>query len=170
MSFFEILAESSIALAGFGAVHAVLEGADSPRGLFRAWTVVLHGLMAFVLSVMPLLLAMTSLLPDQVWRLTSAAGLVCVGLLVYISVSFDRRLTGKGHPPQATMMLRTGQASSGSAALFLVANLSGLLSPPNSFLYGVAVVLVLFVGLIAMLHSFLHPLQQFFASKVTGKD
>jgi len=47
LSFFEIFAECSIAFAGFGAVHAALRGAGGPRGDFRAFSVVSHGLMSF---------------------------------------------------------------------------------------------------------------------------
>ena len=73
MNFFEIMAECSIALTGFGAIHAALRGSDHPRGVFRAWSVVLLGAVSFMICVFPLLLAQTDLPAAQTWRLASVA-------------------------------------------------------------------------------------------------
>ena len=72
MNFFEIFAECSITLAGFGAVHAVLRGSTSPRGVLRAWATVVYGALCFLLSALPLVLALTSLSGERLWRSASA--------------------------------------------------------------------------------------------------
>ena len=92
MDYFEIFAECSIALLGFGAVHAVLRGSDGPRGLIRAWVVVTQGAFAFLLSILPLLLANSPWANDTIWRASSAIGVIGVSALVYTMIRFDRQL------------------------------------------------------------------------------
>ena len=159
MDFLEVLAECSIALAGFGAVHAALQGSNAPRGVFRAWTVVLHGVVAFILSVVPLLLALSSLSEDQNWRGASAIAVIATAVLIYSGMIIDVRLARLGYPPQAPMFLRSAQASSILAALFFVSNAFGWPWSPGPFLYAVGPVLILVTGLLAMLHAFVLPVQ-----------
>ncbi len=170
MSFLEILAECSIALVGFGAVHAALQGSHGPRGMFRAWTVVLHGAIAFVLSVLPLLLALSSLSHDQMWRGASMVGVAFAGLAVYVNVGIDVRMNRMGHPPQAKKLIRTAQGLSIVALLAMFSNAIALPASPDPFLYAMATMLLLFVALIAILHSFLVPLEIFFDSAPQNKN
>ena len=132
MNFFEIFAECSIALLGFGAVHAVLRGSDGPRGTARAWVVVAHGASAFILSVLPLLLALSSLAPDILWRISSAIGVVFVTSLLYALVYFDIRLTQLGYPPQAPLNLRLAKISSCIAIVVMLLNFIGWPWQPHS--------------------------------------
>lgn len=101
MNFFEIFAECSIALTGFGAIHAALRGSDHPRGVFRAWTIVLVGAIAFLLSILPLLLALTDLSTARLWRVAGAVGLLIAAIPAISGFNFDIRLTKIGYPPQA---------------------------------------------------------------------
>ena len=165
MNFFEVLAECSIAFVGFGAVHAVLQGSRGPRGIFRAWTVVLHGAVAFVMSIIPLLLDLTNLSVDQLWRGASVAGFSLSAFTVYVIGAIDFRMTRMGHPPQARIIFRIAQVLTGIATLAVFSNSAGWLTVPGPQLYALATVLILFTGLLAMLHSFLVPLQMFFDSK-----
>jgi hypothetical protein len=169
MSFFEILAECSVALAGFGAVHAVLGGSSNPRSLFRAWTVVLHGTVTFILCVIPLLLALSSLSHEHIWLGASIAGIACTGISLYVNVNFDMRMTRMGHPSQAIVFIRTAQGLTALAVLLTLSNVIGWPLSPGPFLYGVASVLIFLVGLIAMLHSFLLPIQLFFNAEPAAK-
>lgn len=170
MSFLEILAECAIALAGFGAVHAVLQGSSGPRGIFRSWTVVLHGATAFILAVIPLLLDLSSLSSDQLWRTASVVGAACAGFNAYLNFSFDARLTKIGHLPQAKVILRIAQVSTVLAMLAMISNALGWPSPPGPLLYAVGPVFILITGLLAMLHSFLVPLQMFLDSESSDSN
>jgi hypothetical protein len=170
MSFFEILAECSVALAGFGAVHAALHGSSSPRGLFRAWTVVLQGTVAFVMCVIPLLLALAALSHEQIWLGASIAAVACTGVPFYLNLSFDFRMARMGHPSQAIVFLRTAQSLSALAVFLLLLNVFGWPLPPGPFLYGAASVCVFMVGFMAMLHSFYLPIQLFFRARSPDKN
>ena len=158
-TFFEILAECSIALAGFGAVHAVLQGSDGPRGIFRAWVVVSQGAFAFVLSILALLLVLASLPPDVMWRGASTVGAIGAGALVGATIVFDNRMTHIGQLPQARLNLRTAQLSSILATLAMLINVIGWPWRPGPFLYATATTFVLTTGLLALLHSFYVPLK-----------
>ncbi len=159
MDFFEIFAECAIALTGFGAVHAALQGSESPRGAFRSWTVVLNGALAFVFSILPLLLSLTSLSPDQIWRVASILGVVGAGLASYLIMVIDAKMTRLGSPPQAPVNFRIAQASTLLATLAFLINAVGWPWQPGALLHAVGSVLILLTGLLALLHAFLMPLQ-----------
>lgn len=157
LNFFEVFAECSIALAGFGAIHAVLRGATTPRGVFRAWVVVAHSILSFVLSIVPLLLALTFSSDELLWRYASIFGVVGASMSVYSSIVIDIRMTRSGHPPQTMKSVRTAQLMSIMSAIVMLANFAGWPWQSGPFLYAVALVLILTSGLIALLHSFLLP-------------
>ena len=146
MNFFEIFAECSIALTGFGAIHAALRGSDHPRGVFRAWTVVLVGAIAFVLCILPLLLALTDLSTERLWRVASAIGLLMAAIPTFSGFSFDNRLTKLGYPPQALLILRTAQIAAVIPVVVLLSNMIGWPAAPGPFLYAIAPVSLLFAG------------------------
>jgi hypothetical protein len=162
MDYFEILAECSIALLGFGAVHAVLRGSDGPRGVVRAWVVVTQGAFAFLLSILPLLLANSPWSPDTIWRASSAIGVIGVGALVYTMIRFDARLTYLGHPPQAPLNILTAKIASIGATILMILNVIGWPWEPGAFQHAVAVTLTLATGLLALLHTFYVPVQILF--------
>jgi hypothetical protein len=158
MTFFEILAECSIALAGFGAIHAALRGSTGPRGDLRAWTVVTSGSLAFLLGILPLALALASLSDEVLWRIASSFGVIGCGAALVSFLRFDIRLTRLGHRPQATPALRTGQVLSACSALVMLMNLIGWPSLPGPALYALALLFQLLAGLLALLLSFFVPL------------
>ncbi len=159
MSYLELLAECSIALTGFGAILAALRGSDSHRGVFRAWTVVVQAGAVFVLSLIPLVLALGSMASIVLWHTASAIGLV-VTLTIMISViAIDRRFSQLGFPPQAVVMIRTAQACCVLAVVAMLSNTLGWPWSPDPFRYGVAITLLMVASLIALLHSFFVPLQ-----------
>lgn len=159
MNFFEIVAECSIALAGFGAVHAVLQGAGGPRGILRAWHVVSQGSVAFTLCVLALLLDLTSLGADAVWRTASIIGALGSGGLAATMFRVNIRMTRLGHPPQSPLNLRASQSLFTLAFLLLVVNSLGWPWRPGPLPYAIAVTFILMSGLLALLHSFFVPLQ-----------
>ena len=66
--YFELLAECSVALGGFAAVHAVLRGSTGPRGTFRAWGSVSFAFSALLMSLAPLLTSAGEELSAIGWR------------------------------------------------------------------------------------------------------
>jgi hypothetical protein len=173
MNFFEIMAECSIALTGFGAIHAALRGSDHPRGVFRAWSVVLLGAVSFMICVFPLLLAQTDLPAAQTWRLASVAGLLLAAITVYSGFNISHRLTELGYPSQSFWLLRLAQVVLIVAFVALLLTLIGWPRPPGPFPYALAPACLLFAGLVAMLHAFLYPLQLILtgqSQKAAGND
>jgi hypothetical protein len=162
MQFFEIFAECSIALLGFGAVHAVLRGSDGPRGTVRAWVVVSHGSLAFILCVLPLLLTQSSLSPEMLWRTSSAIGVIGAGALLYTVMEIDRRLTALGYPPQAPLNIFLAKFTVMIAILAMLLNFIGWPWKPDLFLHALAVTLTLVSGLLALHHTFVVPIQRIF--------
>jgi hypothetical protein len=165
MNFFEIMAECSIALPGFGAVHAALRGSNHPRGVFRAWTIVLLGAIAFLLCILPLLLALTDLPAERLWTLASTVGLPIAVIAAISGIKFDSRLTEIGYPSQGPMILRVAQVSTVIAVVVLLSVVIGWPAPPGPFYYAIAPVSLLFAALLAMLHAFLVPMQMVFTQK-----
>lgn len=159
LDFFEIFAECSIAFAGFGAVHAALRGASGPRGVFRAWSVVTQGALSFILSVLPLLASFLSISADLLWRSTSAFGVAGALATTWSFVVLDVRMTRLGHPPQAPVSIRLAQTFSLLATFTMLGNVIGWPWSPQPLAYAVGLTLILGTGLIALLHSFLVPLQ-----------
>ncbi|MBW2415536.1 MAG: hypothetical protein JRG76_13605 [Deltaproteobacteria bacterium] len=76
-----LLAECSITFAGFAAVLSALRGSQGPRGSFRAWTTVSQGLLTFVLSLIPLVLARTQLSEPDIWRIASGTGALAISVV-----------------------------------------------------------------------------------------
>ena len=157
MNFFEIIAECAIALAGFGAVHAVLQGSTGPRGVFRAWLVV--GAFSFVLAILPLLLILAPLSNELLWRSASVFGVLGTGVLVATFVTSDYYMTRLGNPPQALLIIRSAQLASILAIIAMVMNFFGWPWPSGPLLYAMALVLLMITGLMALLHSFYVPFQ-----------
>jgi hypothetical protein len=170
MNIFEILAECSIALAGFGAVHAALQGSTGPRGAMRAWVVVAQGGCAFVLSLLPLLFDLGSMSQEQLWRVTSIFGVAGTSAAAYSTVVIDIQLTRRGHPPQAPWNIRFAQLSTVIAVFAMLINLIGWPWNPQAFPYATAIILVLITGLLALLHSFLMPVQAALRSEDPGQS
>ena len=159
MNFFELIAECAIALAGFGAVHAVLQGSTGPRGVFRAWVVVVIGAISFVLSILPLLLVLAPLSNELLWRSASIFGVLGGGVLVSTFLTSDYRMTRLGHLPQALLSVRSAQLSSILATIAMLMNFFDWPWPSGPLLYATALVLLMITGLIALLHSFYVPFQ-----------
>ncbi len=157
MNFFEIIAECAIALAGFGAVHAVLQGSTGPRGVFRAWVVV--GALSFALAILPLLLILAPLTNELLWRSASVFGVLGIGVFVATFLTDDYRMTCLGHPPQALLSIRLALLSSILATIAMVMNFFDWPSPSGPLLYATALVLLMLTGLMALLHSFYVPFQ-----------
>jgi len=159
LTFFEIFAECSIAFAGFAALHGALRGSTTPRGVFRAWWVVATGAASFAVSLLPLLLAYTSLSGIGFWRSASGLALPIAGVTAYLQFRFDLRMTRLGSPPQAPLIMRFAQASLCVAIVLLVGNLAGWPWAPQPGAYATAAVLILAAGVAALLHAFVVPLQ-----------
>lgn len=159
MNIFEILAECSIALAGFGAVHAVLHGSTGPRGSLRAWFVVAQGGLALILSLLPLVLDLAPITAEQLWRIAGGFGAAGVGAALVSSTMFDVRLESLGHPPQAPWNIRVAQFLNTIAVVAMFSNLLGWPWSPGALPYATAIFLLLFTGMLALLHSFMVPLQ-----------
>jgi hypothetical protein len=159
VAFFEIFAECSIAFAGFAAVHAALTGSTGPRGHFRAWSIVLNGALSFGLSILPLLLALTPLAAEVLWRVASVAGVVGTSVVSISSIRIDIRLSRQGHPPQAPTSIRLAQLCSILATLTMFANFVGWPWKPGPTGYASGLALILSTGIIALLHTFLMPVQ-----------
>jgi hypothetical protein len=164
MSFFEILAECAVAFAGFGAIHAVLEGATSGRGYLRSFTIVMLGTLAFLLCVLPLVLDLSSLSSVLLWRVASAVGLIGSGGALYALFTLSARLTAMGHPPPAPWTIQTALILGLLATCSMLSNLVGWPGAPGPLLYGAAVSLILGQGIMALLHSFWVPLEAALAS------
>ncbi len=154
LGYFELMAECSVALGGFAAVHAVLRGSTGPRGAYRAWGSVTYGFTALLMSLAPLLVAAGADLDRAGWRTASALGLLpCVGCQV-ASLVWNRRLNRAGHPPQARAVLRTNQTVLSLAILALLANVAAWPWPPSWSAYASATTLVFFSGVISISMSF----------------
>jgi len=159
MSFFETLAECSVAFAGFAAIHAALKGGATGRALHRSFTIVLTGALAFILSVLVLLLDQFDLSATTLWRVASAFGLGASafgGLLFYRS---HRRLAGLGQVAQAPLVFAVAASLLALPTLILLLNLGGWLWPPGAPAYGAAVTMILGSGVFALLGSFWFPIE-----------
>ncbi len=100
MEFFSTLAECSITFAGFAAVHALLQGSAGPRGIMRAWMTLSPGMMAFVLALLPQLIAELEIGIAELWQWSSV--IACV-LAIPLNLSLfreDIRLKRLGYPRQ----------------------------------------------------------------------
>ena len=170
MNIFEIFAECSIALAGFGAVHAALQGSTGPRGTFRAFYVVSQGGIAFILSLLPLLFDLSSMSHEQLWRVTSIFGVAGVGVATYSEIVIDIRMTRLGHAPQAPFIIRTAQTLNSVALLAMFTNLIGWPWNSGALPYASGIIFLLITGLLALIHSFLVPVQIALSGKDSGQS
>jgi hypothetical protein len=132
--------------------------------------VVTQGAFAFFLSILPLLLALSSLSPDLIWRTASAIGAICVGALVYMVFIFDGRLTAIGYPPQAPLNIFVAKLCSIIAIVAMLLNAIGWPWQPGAFQHGIAVTLTLLSGLLALLHTFYVPVKRLLAGKDIEED
>jgi hypothetical protein len=154
LGYFELMAECSVALGGFAAVHAVLRGSTGPRGTYRAWGSVTYGFTALLMSLAPLLVAAGADLDRAGWRAASALGLLpCVACQV-ASLVWNRRLNRAGHRPQARAVFGTNMTVLSLAILALLANVVGWPWSPGWGAYASATTLVLFSGVLAISISF----------------
>ena len=143
-----------MALGGFGAVHAVLRGSTGPRGNYRAWGSVNYGFTAFLMSLVPLLIAAGGDLDHGGWRTASAVGLLpCAGCHL-ASLFWNSRLNRAGHRPQAPATLRMNHTVNSLAILALLANVVGWPWPPGQGAYAIATSCVVLSGVLAISLSF----------------
>lgn len=154
MPFFELLAECSIALGGFAAIHAALQGSTGPRGAFRAWGIVAPGLGAFLLSLLPLFLVQLELSEAAMWRLASASGLVLCGGLAMLSLYIDWRLSVAGHPAQIPWVLGVSQILNVFSVPAMAANLLGWPWTPGAPLYAASLLALIGSAVAGLLGSF----------------
>ena len=158
MSFFQTLAECSVAFAGFAAIHAVLKGGNTGRVLHRSFTVVLTGALTFVLSVLVLLLDEFGLQATTLWRVASGIGLAGVGFGVFLFYRSHRQLSELGDVAQAPLVFAIAASLLVLAIPALLFNLGGWLWTPGARAYGVALTMILAAGVFALLGSFWFPL------------
>jgi len=159
MSFFQTLAECSIAFAGFAAIHAVLNGGTSGRALHRSFTIVLTGALAFGLSVLVLLLDQFDLSAATLWRVASAIGLTVSALGSFLFYESHRRLSGLGQIAQSPFLFNLAGLLLSLPVLILFLNFGGWLWSPGAPAFGVAVTMMLGSGVIALLGSFWFPIE-----------
>lgn len=158
MSFFQTLAECSVAFAGFAAIHAVLKGGNTGRVLHRSFTVVLTGALAFMLSVLVLLLDQSGLTAPTLWRVASGVGLVATGIGGFLFYRSHRQLARLGDVAQAPLVFAIAASLLLLPIPTLLANLGGWLWTPGALAYGAALTMILASGVFALLGSFWFPL------------
>ncbi len=154
MDYFELVAECSVALGGFAAVHAVLRGSTGPRGVFRAWGSVSFAFTTLLMSLVPLLISAGGDLDSAGWRVTSGFGLLICATSLLCNLWLDRQLGRAGHAAQAIVVLRFGQLLHVAAVLALVTNLLGWPLASGWAAYAGATTLVFVSGIMAIMVSF----------------
>ena len=157
MDLFQTLAECSIAFAGFGALHAVVAGGDTPRIMHRAFTIVLTGSLAFILSIVAVLLGEFGFDAEALWQLASGVGIVVVGIGAAFFYAGHIRTTQAGHRPQSPVFFAIAASLLLSALPILLMNGIGWLWQPSALAYGAALILILSSGIIALLGCFWFP-------------
>ena len=158
MEFFQTLAECSVAFAGFAAIHAALKGGNTGRVLHRSFTVVLTGALAFILSILVLVLDEFDLPVATLWRVASGIALVGVGYGGYLFYGSHLKLTALGDGPQAPLIFAVAALLMLLPIPLLLLNLGGWLWPPGAPAYGAALAMLLGSGVVALLGSFWFPL------------
>ena len=151
MDFFLTFAECAITFAGFAAVHAVLQGSSSPRGTLRSFSTVLPGLTTFLLALLPVLLESSDLTRPQLWQLVSSIGFVAAALQLYLLYWLHDQLNKRGFPPQAPINIRIALGACFIAMSLMLYNATVVREP---LLYGMALILQIFQGVLALMHSF----------------
>ena len=116
MDFFELMAECSVALGGFAAIHAALRGSAGPRGSFRAWGTVSWSFSAVLMALVPLLFATRAELDTSAWRVVHGIGFVPAGTSMATAAWMDLRLTAAGHPAQMPGFLRAAPRAARATA------------------------------------------------------
>ena len=159
MSFFQTLAECSIAFAGFAAIHAVLQGGTSGRALHRSFTIVLTGALAFGLSALVLLLGEFDLSAIILWRAASAIGLTVSAIGSFLFYRSHRRLSELGQVAQAPFLFTVAGLLLSLPVPIMFLNLGGWLWSPGAPAFGTAVTMMLGAGVIALLGSFWFPIE-----------
>ena len=152
-----LLAECSITFAGFAAVLSALRGSQGLRGSFRAWTTVSQGLLAFVLSLLPLVLARAQLSEADIWRIASGIGAAATSVSLTWNLRIHRRLNVLGEPAQAPLNLALSLTP--LSVLLLLSNALGWPRAPGPFPYVLGIVLFLIAAVVAMAVSFWIPLR-----------
>jgi hypothetical protein len=158
MTFFQTLAECSVAFAGFAAIHAVLKGGNTGRILHRSFTVVLTGALAFILSVLVLLLDQFDLAAPTLWRVASGVALAAIGFGWFLFYRSHRQLAGLGDVPQAPFVFAVASSMLVVPIPILLLNLGGWWWAPGARAYGAALTMILASGVFALLGSFWFPL------------
>jgi hypothetical protein len=151
MDFFETFAQCAITFAGFAAVHAALQGSQSARGVLRSFSTVLPGMTTFVLALLPLLLESSTLNGAELWQLVSAIGFVAASLQLYLLYWLHDQLNQRGIPPQAPITIRIALSACLIALGLMLYNAMVARDP---LLYGLALILQIFQGILALMHSF----------------
>ena len=159
MGFFQTLAECSVAFAGFAAIHAVLKGGNTGRILHRSFTVVLTGALAFILSILALLLDEFGLAAPTLWRVASGVGLAAIGFGWLLFYRSHRQLSGLGDVPQAPIVFAVASSLIMLSIPTLLLNLVGWWWTPGARAYGAALTMILASGVFALLGSFWFPLE-----------
>lgn len=158
LGFFEIMAECAVALAGFGAVHAMLKGSEGPRGMARAWCVVAYAGSVAFLAFLPLVLEYSNLEPVIIWRVASALG-VLGGVFVVVSLHLiDRSLSKIEIHAQIQLGKNSVLAAGYLAMLVMGSSLAGWPLKPGAFIYGVGLMILFAAAFLPLFFSFLLPL------------
>jgi hypothetical protein len=161
MRYIELLAESSLVFAGFTVLLFALRESDSPRGTFRAWSIVAQGFIVFGLCLLPLLLHELSLNERTLWQIASGTAFVVTLVFIVSIPNISSRLTKRGHPPLAPRMLWFAFGTSTVGCLLLLANFVGWPLAPSSFLYGAGLTLFLAIGVVGVVGWFWLSLRGF---------
>jgi hypothetical protein len=118
------------------------------------------GSLAFVLSLLVLILNEFGFSELSLWRTASAVALVMSGLGVALFLRSHRRLSALGDGPQSPVFFAIGALFLLASQPLLVANLTGWFWTPAAPAYGVALSMMLFTGVIALLGSFWFSLRE----------
>ena len=160
LGMFEIMAECAVALAGFGAVHAMLKGSEGPRGMARAWCVVAYAGSVAFLSFVPLVLDYSKVEPVLGWRLASAFG-VLVGLFVVASLHLIDRGLSKVEIHAQIQLGKYSVLTAGYLAILVMgSSLAGWPLESGPFIYGIGLMVLFAAAFLPLFFSFLLPLTE----------
>jgi hypothetical protein len=136
MHYIELLAESSLVFTGFTVLLFAFRESESPRLIFRAWSIVVQGFSVFGMSLLALLLDQLGMAEQTLWQFASGiAFLVMSALLISIPV-ISIRLTRHGYPPLAPWALWAPFGVSSIGCILMLANIVGWPLAPSPFFYG----------------------------------
>ncbi|WOJ97598.1 hypothetical protein R0137_03260 [Congregibacter brevis] len=154
MELFQTLAECSVAFAGFAAVHAVLKGGDNLRILHRSFTIVMTGSLAFILSILALLLDEVGFSEITLWKASSAVGFVLSGYCGILFFSSHRQLTKLDYGPQSRVFFAIAALLLLLPCPVFLLNMGGWLWESSAEVYGLALAMILTSGVVALLGGF----------------